>query len=79
MYDAWGKRPLEVKGIIRYFGGSCCATDFCVFRGIFSDGAYSFVAEWVVGGGIATRTVLTSSDDIMQLFTKNIDSSNCYE
>lgn len=73
MYDAWGKRPLEVRGVIRYFGGSCFDVANCQFRGIFSDGAGSFVAEWRVVGGRAHRTVLTDSGDIMDLFMKNID------
>jgi hypothetical protein len=26
MYDAWGTRPLEFKGAIRYFGGKCSSS-----------------------------------------------------
>ncbi len=48
MYDAWGKHPLDYKGYIRYFGGKCFNTKDCRFRGLFSDGAGSFVAEWQV-------------------------------
>jgi hypothetical protein len=72
MYDAWQNRPLEYKGI-RYFGGKCDEPGYCQFRGLFSDGIGSFVAEWSVVDGRAFRTVLTSSDDIVDLISKHID------
>src|ERR1700733_11301338 len=31
MYDAWGTRPLEVKGVVRYFGGKCFDVKNCQF------------------------------------------------
>lgn len=55
MYDAWRGRPLEVKGV-RYFGGQCATVNYCQFRGLFSDAAGSFVAEWVVVEGKPFRT-----------------------
>ena len=73
MYNAWGSRPLEYKGVIRYFGGKCFDLRNCQFRGLFSDAAASFVAEWGIINGIALRTVLTGSDDVIDLFMKNID------
>jgi len=73
MYNAWNGRPLEYKGSIRYFGGRCFNTKDCQFRGLFSDGAGSFVAEWRIVNGMPIRTVLTDSDDIISLFMKNID------
>jgi len=73
MYDAWGNRPLEYKGIIRYFGGKCSDTKNCRFRGSFSDAAGSFVAEWQIVNGLSSRTVLTDSDDIGELFMQHID------
>ncbi len=73
MYDAWGQRPLEREGVVRYFGGKCFDSKNCQFRGLFSDGAASFVAEWRVVDGLPVRTVLSSSDDIVHLFTKHID------
>lgn len=73
MYDAWGSRPLSYKGAIRYFGGWCYDSKNCKFRGIFSDAAGAFVAEWQVVNGVSTRTVLTNSSDIMNLFMKHID------
>lgn len=73
MYNAWGERPLEYKGVVRYFGGKCADTRNCLFRGLFSDGAGSFVAEWLIVDGVETRTVLSDSDDIVNLFMKHID------
>ena len=45
----------------------------CQFRGLFSDAAGSFVAEWLIVDGLAIRTVLTSNNDVVNLFKKNID------
>jgi hypothetical protein len=73
MYDAWGTRSLEHKGIVRYFGGKCFNQDNCHFRGLFSDAAGSFVAEWQVVDGLPIRTILTDSNDVVNLFSKNID------
>lgn len=73
MYNAWGSRPLEYKGTIRYFGGKCFDAKHCQFRGLFSDAAGSYVAEWIVVNGKSIRTVLTSSNDVVSLFMKNID------
>jgi len=73
MYNAWGERPLEHVGVVRYFGGKCFDAKNCQFRGLFSDGAATFVAEWRVVDGTSTRTVLSGSDDIVQLFRHNID------
>ncbi len=72
MYDAWGNRPLELKGV-RYFGGQCIEISYCQFRGLFSDASGTFVAEWVIVDGKSIRTVLTGSDDIVDLFMKHID------
>lgn len=73
MFNAWGKRPLEYPGVVRYFGGFCYDGKTCVVRGLFADGGASFVAEWSVVGGYPQRTVLTDSSDVVQLFMKNID------
>ncbi|MCL2860756.1 MAG: hypothetical protein FWF46_09545, partial [Oscillospiraceae bacterium] len=73
MYNAWGNRPLERKGVVRYFGGQCSDTKNCQFRGLFSDGAGTFVAEWKIIDGVSIRTVLTNSDDVVNLFFKYID------
>lgn len=73
MYNAWGGRPLEHAGVVRYFGGACFDSKNCRFRGLFSDAAASFVAEWLIMDGISRRTVLTNSNDVVNLFMKNID------
>jgi hypothetical protein len=73
MYNAWGVRDLVEKGGIRYFGGMCVDINNCQFRGLFSDAAGSFVAEWKVVGGESIRTVLTNSSDVIDLFLKHID------
>jgi hypothetical protein len=73
MYNAWGERPLEYPGVIRYFGGNCFDPNNCQLRGLFSDGAGSFVAEGRVTNGTSVRTTLTDSNDVVNLFKKNID------
>lgn len=74
MYDAWGSRPLEHPGNnVRYLGGRCTDSKNCQIRGLFSDGGASFVAEWRVVKGRATRTVLTDSVDVVDLFMEHID------
>jgi hypothetical protein len=73
MYNAWGNRPLEHKGSIRYLGAHCYSDVDCKLRGIFSDAAGSYVAEWIMFGGTSQRTVLTSTNDVMHMFMKNID------
>lgn len=73
MYNAWGNRPLEYPGAVRYFGGRCFDKKNCQFRGLFSDAAGSFVGEWLIVDGVTIRAVLTSSNDVVSLFMKNID------
>lgn len=73
MYNAWGNRPLEYPGKIRYFGGRCFDEKNCQVRGVFSDAAGSFVAEWLIVDGRIFRTVLTGSNDVVDLFMKHID------
>jgi hypothetical protein len=73
MYNAWGNRPLEYSDKVRYFGGKCFDVNNCQIRGIFSDAAGSFVAEWLIVDGRAIRTVLTGSSDVVDLFIKHID------
>lgn len=73
MYNAWGNRPLAHPGGVRYFGGKCFEKKNCQFRGLFSDAAGSFVAEWLIVDGFPMRTVLTGSNDVVNLFTKHIE------
>jgi hypothetical protein len=73
MFNAWGNRPLEDPSSVKYFAGSCQHETWCTFRGLFSDGAGSFVAEWQVRQGVPERTIITSSNDIVHLFINSID------
>ena len=73
MYNAWGSRPLGYKKVVRYFGGKCDDSNNCQLRGLFSDAGGAFVAEWRIVNGESIRTVLTDSDDVVNLFIKNID------
>lgn len=73
MYDAWGKRPIEGKGAVRHLAASCYGPLNCIVRGIFSDGTGAYVAEWAIVDGRASRTMLTGSTDIVDLFLKHID------
>ena len=73
MYNAWGNRHLIQTDKIRYFGGNCYDSKNCQFRGLFSDAAGAFVAEWQIVNGLQYRTVISNSSDIIGLFSKNID------
>lgn len=74
MFNAWGTRHLttyEGKPVT-YFVGACPNIDLCVFRGLFSDGAGTFVAEWKVFQGATTRTVISSDEELISLFMKSM-------
>jgi hypothetical protein len=73
MYNAWGSRPLEFKGAVRYFGGRCQDALNCTLRGLFSDAGGAYVAEWQIVNGVSERTVLTWSGDVVIDFRKHID------
>jgi hypothetical protein len=76
MFNAWGTRHLttyEGKPVT-YFVGSCPSKDLCYFRGIFSDGAGTFVAEWKVFQGVTVRTVISSEEEFISLFMKSMDA-----
>ena len=73
MYNAWGDRPLQYPGGVRYFGGKCFDKKHYQFRGLFSDAAGAFVAEWRIVDAVAIRTVLTFSDDVVHLFGEYMD------
>ena len=73
MYNAWGDRPLQYPGGVPYFGGKCFDKKHCQFRGLFSDAAGTFVAEWWIVDAVAIRTVLTGSRDVVRLFGENIE------
>jgi hypothetical protein len=72
MYNAWGEKPKEISGVIKYMAVHCYSPKTCTLRGIFSDAAGSFVAEWIISNGIPLRTILSNSKDIVNLFIKKI-------
>lgn len=74
MFNAWGTRHFssyEGKPVT-YFVGACPSKDLCYFRGLFSDGAGTFVAEWKVFQGATTRTVISSDEEFISLFMKSM-------
>ena len=73
MFNAWGNRPLQYRENVKYFYGVCHNIRWCTFRGIFSDGAGSFVAEWQVRDGLSERTIITGAQDIVHLFITHIE------
>ena len=72
MFDAWGSRPLQFSKGGRYFGGSCLG-DSCRYRGLFSDGEGTFVAEWVVAGNKSFRTIISDDPAVIRTLSRNID------
>jgi len=64
-YNSWGNRPLEIPNVIKYFDAHCYDDTNCTIRGIFSDAAGSFVAEWKIINGKPVRTIITDSNDIL--------------
>lgn len=66
-------RLIENDGYnIKYFIAICHDSRNCTARGIFSDGAGSFIAEWQIISGTSQRTVLTYEGDITNLFMQHI-------
>ncbi len=73
MYNAWGTRPFEIPGVVRYFGGKCFDSQNCQFRGLFSDAGGAFVAGWRIVKRRTSQTIVTYSSDVTNLFIKHID------
>ena len=79
MYNAWGKRPLKYKNSnVKYMAAVCQTESWCTLRGLFSDAAGSFVAEWQIRMGKPERTIITNSNDVVSLFIKNIGPPEYY-
>lgn len=72
MYNAWGKRAVESPDGTRFLAAHCYNDRNCTLRGLFSDAGGAFVAEWQIVDGQAMRTVITDSNDIVDLFAKDI-------
>lgn len=81
MFDAWGGGLDEnVRSKNRRFGATCYDENNCVLRGVFADGAETFVAQWEISDGRVSRTVFTGVSDIVDLFMSNIDPpGNVYD
>lgn len=64
MYNTSGKR--------RVYGG-CDSNMWCSVRAVFSQGGGQYAVEWKVRNGVATRTVLTDSGDVVDLFLNGLN------
>ena len=73
MYNAWAGKPKEVEGVIQYLYASCFDKNNCIVRGLFSDAAGSYIGEWKITNTQPYRTVLTSSNDLVKVFIKDIN------
>ena len=72
MYDAWGKRQQEARQVSQFLAAACYDQANCVVRGLFSEGAHAYVAEWAIVDGKASRTMLTGSNDVVELFDRKL-------
>ncbi len=72
MYNAWGRRA-DGTTASRHLAAACFDRENCVVRGIFSDGASAYVAEWAVVDGRTSRTILTGSRDVVDLFQRHLE------
>lgn len=65
MFDPWNGQPSKEMFVVED------ATGGMALRGCFSDGAGSYVAEWLVIDGTAVRTVLSNDEAIGFSFACN--------
>jgi len=72
MYNALGRRP-DGAAVSRHMAAACYDRENCVVRGIFSDAASAYVAEWAVVDGRTSRTMLTGSRDVVDLFQRHLE------
>ena len=73
MYESRSNKKSKSKSNVQYFYANCFDAKNCLVRGLFSDAAGSYVAEWKIVDGIALRSILTSTRDIVHKFIKNIN------
>ena len=71
MYNSGRNKKLTESGL-QYFHASCFNIKNCLVRGLFSDAAGSYVAEWTIVDGIALRSILTFQRDVIRQFMKDI-------
>lgn len=69
MFDAIMNKPDSISLLDR-ISVQCSPVDpvVCVIRGLFSDAAGTFAAEWNIDYGVAERSVLSNDEDILELF-----------
>ncbi|NHZ33478.1 hypothetical protein F0185_07715 [Massilia sp. CCM 8692] len=58
-------------GGLERFTGYCVNRFNCAFRARFAEAGGAYSAEWIIKDGVATRTVLSASNDISALFSEN--------
>jgi hypothetical protein len=73
MYNAWGKKPGDGQGTAQRLSAQCFDAYNCIVRGLFSETAGAYIAEWAIVDGHASRTMLTGSRDVVELFKKHIE------
>ena len=76
LLDAWGGgRIVDTHTKDRMFGGACYDSDDCVFRGVLDTGRNNaaVAVQWEIFNGKVSRTVFTTSDDIVNFFLTHID------
>ena len=69
MYNAWGRKSGDSA---QRLSAQCFDASNCIVRGVFSEPTGAYAAEWAIVDGRASRTMLTGSRDVVDLFRKNI-------
>jgi hypothetical protein len=69
MYNPGSGRRREAGPLL---AAVCYDSANCVVRGIFSDGVAVYVAEWAIVDGKSSRTILTGSNDVVELFRNRL-------
>lgn len=69
MYNAWGRTSGDPA---QRLSAQCFDASNCIVRGVFSEPAGAYAAEWAVVDGRTSRTLLTGSRDVVDLFRKHI-------
>lgn len=52
--------------------GYCYDSRNCTLRAVFSDAGGAYCAEWQIVNGVATRTILTDSMDVVKFIRANL-------
>jgi hypothetical protein len=70
MFDALTKSP-SPEDVKRSFGVAC-DEDICTIRAAFSDASETFVVQWRIVSGIATREIISGEPDIVDYIMDNL-------